>query len=258
LSFPLSLRFNSKEKELAVVDIRNRRISFFGLEGNFIRSTSLRIVSNKIKLDSKGNVVAHVLDRAAMELVLKRFKSDMGQGGVEIFRFPLGNPRDPFAPQMVWTVTEKDKVIVGDPRNYEIYVYDADLNLEKKIKKQYKPVEVTEVEKEEILKRTPPEIRESGPSYKFSETHSAFRSFFIDDKGYLFVQTWERASGGKDIYDVFDPEGKFIGQVALSPHPDFINPCDRLIRGNSLYTIEPTSEGYEVVCKYSIQWKISH
>ena len=258
LNFPLSLSLNVKKKELAIVDIRNRRISFFNLEGKFLRSIPLKIVSNKIKIDSQGNVLVHVVDRSSLELVLKRFKSDMSQGGVDIFRFPLGNPRDPFAAQMFWTVTEEDKVIVGDPRSYEIYIYDSALNLEKKIKKHFKPVKVTAAEKEEIIKRTPPEIRESGPSYKFSEKHAAFQSFFLDDKGHLFVQTWERTSAGQNLYDIFDPEGKFIGRVALSPHPYFRHPLDRLVKNNCLYTIEPTPDGYEVVCKYSLQWKIGN
>jgi len=46
--------------------------------------------------------------------------------------------------------------------------------------------------------------------------------------------------------------------VALSPHPYFRHPLDRLVKNNCLYTIEPTPDGYEVVCKYSLQWKIGN
>jgi hypothetical protein len=86
--------------------------------------------------------------------------------------------------------------------------------------------------------------------------HAAFRSFFLDDQGHFFVQTWERTSDGlQDIYDVYDSESRFFGRIALNVHPDFINPVQRILKNNKLYAVESDEEGYEVVKRYSVTWK---
>ena len=125
------------------------------------------------------------------------------------------------------------------------------------IRRQYVPVKVTDEDKKTYLKRSNPPGVSGPPKYPCPSVHAAFRSFFIDDLGHLFVQTWERTSDGKkDIYDIYDPEGRFFGRIALNVHPDFINPTTRILRDNKLYATEVDEEGYEIVKRYSVVWKI--
>ena len=98
---------------------------------------------------------------------------------------------------------------------------------------------------------------EAAAGMSFADIHSAYRSFFADDEGHLFVQTWERTADGKaDIHDVFDAEGRFLSRVPMPVHPDFQAPTPRVIKRGKLYAIEPDEEGFEVVKRYSVRWKV--
>jgi len=99
-------------------------------------------------------------------------------------------------------------------------------------------------------------ISDNHYSRHVASRHAAFRSFFLDDHGRLFVQTWERTQDGRqDIHDVYDSEGRFFGRVALNVHPDFINPTPRILKNSKLYAVEVDEERYEVVKRYSVTWK---
>jgi len=83
----------------------------------------------------------------------------------------------------------------------------------------------------------------------FSDYHSAFRRFFLDDEGRVFVQTWEKAGDeGKYYFDVFDTEGRYIAKVPLRQDPI-------LCKKGKLYIIEEDDEGYQVVKRYHVTWK---
>jgi hypothetical protein len=117
---------------------------------------------------------------------------------------------------------------------------------------------VTDEDKKTYLKRSNPPGFSGPPKYPCPSVHTAFRSFFMDDQGHLFVQTWERTSDGKkDLYDIYDPEGRFLGRIALSVHPDLIIPTPTILKNDKLYSVEVDDEGYEVVRRYSVSWKIS-
>ena len=85
--------------------------------------------------------------------------------------------------------------------------------LVRRVLRDYEPLKVTKKDIDEFEKRpTPPGFN---PTYNYSTHHAAYRSFFADDQGHLFVQTWERtADNRQDIHDIFDAEGRFIGRVS--------------------------------------------
>ncbi|MGZ5440203.1 MAG: hypothetical protein ACXWFJ_10140, partial [Candidatus Aminicenantales bacterium] len=114
---------------------------------------------------------------------------------------------------------------------------------------------VSKADIDEFLKRgAPPGVN---PTYDYSTHHAYYRSFFADDRGHLFVQTWERTAGNtQDVHDIFDSQGRFVGRVAMPRHEDLINPTARVLRQGKFYAIEPDDEGYNVVKRYSVTWLI--
>ncbi|HZD43498.1 MAG TPA: hypothetical protein VE134_05510, partial [Methanomicrobiales archaeon] len=163
-----------------------------------------------------------------------------------------------FTPRAWWTLDAEGRVLFGYPGAYEIEVHDPDGTLLRRIRREYDPVKVSREERADLTERTRKVLGpEAAAEMSFAEEHSAFRSFFTDDEGRLFVQTWERTGDGEgDIHDVFDAEGRFIGRVPMPVHPDFQAPTPRVMRGGKLYAIEPDEEGYEVVKRYSVTWKV--
>ena len=63
----------------------------------------------------------------------------------------------------------------------------------------------------------------------------------------LFICVWMMK--GEYYIDVFDPDGKYIAKISLKSRP-------YVIKKSKLYTIEEDEEGYQLVKRYRISWKI--
>jgi hypothetical protein len=149
-------------------------------------------------------------------------------------------------PIAYWLIDQNDNIVYGYPKEYEIKVFNPEGKLIKKITKEYDLVEVTEEEKKERIEGISPQIKSK---YVFSKYHSAYRRFFLDDEGRIFIQTWEKIGDG-DIYhhDVFDREGRYIAKIPLRVRP-------LICKKGKLYSIEEDEEGYQVVKRYKVTWK---
>jgi hypothetical protein len=171
----------------------------------------------------------------------------------EIFDEPVDESHNPFKPRARWILDAQDRLILGRAQAYEFEIYASDGRLSRKIKREYSPLKVTKADIDEFLQRgAPPGFK---PTYDYSSHHACYRSFFVDDQGRLFVQTWERnGANTEDVHDVFDAEGRYLGRVAMPRHEDLINPTTRIVRNDKLYAIEQDAEGNAVVRRYSMNW----
>jgi len=253
----ISLPYNSSE--LAVDDISGRKLTFFSLEGGFLRSILLRGMAGNVKTDSQGNAYVSATEFGQKQITntLKKMSGDMSQVLAEISSRPQDESHNPFAPREYWVVDAQDRLIYGEGKTYEIRFYDPDGKLIRKVLRAGGPLKVTQKDIDDFGDRQIPGST-TRITYNYSSYHGAYRSFFVDELGHLFVQTWERTPDSRqDIHDIFDAEGRFIGRVALNRHSDLINPKVRLIRSGKYYAIEPDAEGYEVVKRYSVIWSIN-
>jgi len=254
----MSMTLLPEKAEIFVFDASNRRLSVFNINGSFLKQLPVRGLVAEIKIDTLGNI--YILDgvfgQGGREDVLKKLNPDMNQVLAEFIRHPQDERPNPFSPRDYWILDSKDRLIYGDGKTYEIRYFSSDGQLIRRVLRDYELLKVTQKDIDEFGDRR---IPGSGAKidYNFSSHHGAYRSFFADDLGHLFVQTWERTSDRRqDIHDIFDAEGRFIGRVALNRHADLINPKSRFIRDGKFYTIEPDKEGYEVIKRYSIEWKV--
>jgi 6-bladed beta-propeller len=255
MSWVDSVAISHDNRELIVGDIS--RLIVFDLQGRFQRNIPTRGLNVATRIDGQGNVFVWISDIRGKRSILRVFGPDMTKILADIAVIP--DPPEPsiYMPRAHWILDSQDRLIFGYPKTYEISIYDKHLRIEKMIRRQYVPVKVTDEDKKTYLKRSNPPGVSGPPKYPCPSVHAAFRSFFIDDLGHLFVQTWERsADDKKDFYDIYDPEGRFFGRIALNVHPDFINPTTRILRDNKLYATEVDEEGYEIVKRYSVVWKI--
>lgn len=166
---------------------------------------------------------------------------------------------------ILWAIS-KGKIYVGDndQRDYEILVYDYDGNLVKKIRKEYSPVEISDEFKKKILstyERSPNIIvRDLTKKIYFPRYRPPYQSVFCDDVGRLFVMTHEKgANAGEYIYDIFDPEGRFISRVGLGNYGSW----ERIVQGqlvviakkNRIYCTGQKESGYKELVVYKMSWE---
>jgi hypothetical protein len=255
LSFPNRIAVYKPKNELMV---QNDPVgfSFFSLDGKFLRN----IAQNEAKgafvsrSDSKGNFVLEIRetkDPNNLRLVLKKFTSEMKLIS-EITSSPLPSPYDLVAPQSYWDIDGNDNIVHGYPKSYEIQIISPQNKVIMRIMRDYRPVEYSKEEKEAQIKQLrdlqlPEDIIEK---MNFAPNHSAYRKFIVDEQGRIFVENWEKTKDGQySFYDIFDSEGKYLAKIPLRSKP-------ALFKKGKLYSVEEDEEGYHVVKRYGLAWKI--
>lgn len=152
--------------------------------------------------------------------------------------------------------TSRDRIFTGNSdRGYEILVYDLGGKLLRKIRKEYKPVPVTEEFRKKTLK-----MYESMPEYAakmyFPENWHPFQSFFADEAGRLLVMTYEPGRApGEFIFDIIDSDGAFIGRTSLNVVPPGLGRILAKIRGNRLYAVQEKPSGFKRIAAYRMTWQ---
>jgi len=250
LDSPWTLTVNRVAGELAVLQLA-RRMSYFKTDGTFLRHQSIND-SSSAKFDSRGNIYTR-----------EEVRSKNGEWSLEVkklsmFGFVLGvlarspgqgyrGKINPFFAANVFQVDKSSNLVYGDPRTYELLLFSASEGKPyKKITREYDPVTVTDEDKAEELKKTPPQVQ---ASLVFPKYYPAYEHFFLTDLGHVFVKTWEKTKDGKRLYDIFDAEGRFISQVPLKP-------SGIEILNGKYYALEEDEDGYQYVKRYAVSWNI--
>jgi hypothetical protein len=155
----------------------------------------------------------------------------------------------------------KGKIFTGSQqREYEIYVYDINGNLIKKIRKDYIKVSPSEEYKEQFLgmfKGSPKLYEAAKKKIYFPSSLPPFHHFLMDEKGRLYVMTYEKGvNAGEHMFDIFNPEGVFVGRKSLK---GFSIPMILLqnikIKNDHFYCIEEKESGFRQVVVYKMKWE---
>jgi hypothetical protein len=166
---------------------------------------------------------------------------------------------------ILWAISN-GKIYVGnnDKTEYEIFVYDYEGNLLRKIRKEYTPVEVSEEYKRKIrdpYEKNPNEIvRDIAKRIYFPEYMPPYQSFFCDDEGRLFVITFEKNDiTGEYFCDVYDPDGCFISRVGVGNFANWDSAVQSqlvvIVKQKRLYCIQEKDSGYKELVVYRMNWE---
>jgi len=240
----------TEQNQIMIQDLNNHRMVFFSLEGNYLKSISTaELIMVGSWIDSEGNIIGLVSTSGPeMQIVeLKKFDSDLNplNSYYSFSRSRGSSGFNPFMPELCWAVDRNDFVICGYPENYEIQIFNTGGMLEIKIIKDYEPVKITPDEIERAKKRLPGPMKLDTPKY-----HPAYQDLTVDEEGRIFVQTWEKTKDKSAFYfDVFDSDGRYVAKIPMKFWP-------RIWKKGKLYTIEEDEEGYQVVKRYKVTWKI--
>jgi hypothetical protein len=262
MGYPLDIKA-APHGELMVLDLAQARLNFFSQNGEYLRSFSTisQEAMRRPVINSRGHIVAgfweYGKDKKTWKTTLKKYNSDLKPVSMittqstvyetqvqEYFESRRGI-------NLVWDVTCKDDIIWGIFTRYEIFVHNSEGELYKKIIRDYEGIKITKQEKGKLIKDwigdTP---IPSGFTLKFPERYPPFIRFTCDEEGRIFVQTYDKTEDGEaDYYDVFDSEGKYIARISLKYRP-------QSWKNKRLYTMEEGEDGYQVVKRYKVTWKI--
>ncbi len=246
------------QKEIMIHDLYARRLMFFSLNGKYLRQLRLTnfLVFLMPRIDSKGNIIGNAISRDEKGIKIKFIKFDSLKNThviLDKIEIPFSKYNGIFTPIFYWEIKEKDKIIYGSPNKYELKILNSNGTLIKKIFKKYDPIKITEKDKKEIIKeifgkdRVPPGEKISFPKY-----FPVFWSLSIDEKGRIFVGTYEKVKSKKGYYyfDVFDQKGRYIAKISLK-----IKPKQWFLWKNKrLYIVEETEEGFPLIKCYKAMW----
>lgn len=240
--------FITSGNQLVIEDfIRN--LTFYTLDGKYIKAQStVSVFPIEVLVGSTGQIFAITNikepDRTGKEVKLYDENLNHVKTIISIPK-PKPDPRIlmPFQPEINWAIFHNDSIIISFEKDYELQIFNAQGELSKKITKEYEPVKITEQDVKLRVRRVPEGRKLVVPKY-FPAVHS----ITTDDKGRIFVHTYEKAGEGKYHNDVFDSEGSYVAKVALKDHL-------QVWKKDRVYTIEEDEDGHQYVKRYKVTWK---
>lgn len=242
-------------KGIMIYDYLNKRISYFTKEGLCLEEVSTekywRVFNPQP--DSRGNIIAGFLNHkrrprlgdVERTYVYSLLKMDPNFNPImTIATFELihrGYERPLIRPWFTYKVRKDDSVLWGihsEKSGYELYITNYEGKNVKKIVKEYDPVKINE---EDVKGKIGGRQRLIYPEY-----FPPFYRLTCDDEGKIYVQTYEKDKNSRVVWDVFDPEGRYITKFSL--------PIGELIFGlkkKHIYTLN--EDGIPFVKRYRIK-----
>lgn len=249
--------------ELAVDDALGKKMVYFTKEGKYIRDVSYatRLALVNLLMDPFGNFIGREMKLEGQEMFFEIVKLDTELKSVfslDKIGFPIpipgsGNKINLMDAISIFQFDSAGNIYYGRNRDYEINMYTPEGKLVKSIRKEFQPQKITEEDKEEILSRL-----DSVPTagavnfremFEFPKMFPPFQLFTLDEKGRIFVRTWEK---GKEIdefvHDIFDSEGRYIAQFTSK-----INVS--VWKNGKAYAADENEEGFNIIKRYKVSWE---
>jgi len=155
-------------------------------------------------------------------------------------------------PIFCWSASRNNIFVANEDKGNEIWVYDFEGKLIRKIRKDYRRIRFSESDKEKILKSSSEFMRKIA---YFPEFHPPFQSLVAGEDGTLLVQTFEPGqSQGEFMFDIFNEEGVFVGRKSLNVYV-WENHLWACMKGQKLYCLKEKDSGYKELIVYNMNWE---
>ena len=254
----------TSQDEILVMDSMKKKLSIFNNAGDLIEETPIPTQASRIfgvTPLKNGNYLSSIVDidstsdilfQYSLVLLDSEFMEINDLDGVNEPNFRRGQKR-----QLVYIFCDsitKDKIFVGnDSRGYEIWAFDLDGNLVRKIRKEYEKIPITREFIEERMKILPETMRKMTV---IPESFPPFQAFFTDEMGRLYVMTYEKGEdSGEYIFDIFNADGIFVGRKSLTIFYSLGTNLGATVRQNLLYYINEKESGFKELVVYKMTWE---
>jgi hypothetical protein len=260
------------DENLWVVDQRNSRFSVFDTAGTYLtshpRPGGFAFLPWPGGFDSAGNLhdVAVSAKPGSPPMVgLARYDRQMEPVDTfarppfvaETFELRMGNNimmmGVPFSPQLVWELSPDGDVWLGVNDRYRLHRVNYEGDTLRVVEREFEPLPVTEADRQAGMERLQNFIDRGGTVdvNRIPSTKPAFRGLAIDEQGYLWVRPTAEAGEEDHLFDIFDPEGRYLGKLR-SPFP--VSPAAPLLmRGNTIVAVTQDELGVGYVVRARIE-----
>ncbi len=156
----------------------------------------------------------------------------------------------PYTPTLSWVFDPRGYIWFGITVPYRIYQRRLAGDTVRVIERAYEPLPVTSEDRDSAIARLDWFTKQGGKvdASRIPSVKPAFDLFFLDDTGYLWVDPVTPKQDQGRVFDVFDPDGRYLGQaranVRLSGQPVF--------RGDYVYATTEDESGIPYVIRARI------
>jgi len=256
------------QDQIFVYDRMNSKTCLFKGYGNLIKEK--KIDESFLEMHPLNNdnylvrknfpTTADYLQEESLMVVDAEFKEVAVLDGRKVPNFMTGKKIKGSLYILPWAVSDELIFTGFQERGYEISVYDFEGNLIRETRKDYKPVPVTKEYKNAYMKlfedplfdRVRDQIRKN---IYFPSSLPPFHYFISDDRGRLFVMTYEECENPDDhMFDIFSKDGTFMGKakIALSIENEGFN---AEIKNDRFYCLREKENGYLELVVYKMRWE---
>ena len=267
------------DERLFVWDQGNRRICALSPDGEFIKSSTvsfnespqqiialpngdLVIALEKVDTRERDKPQDYIIDIYSPDLEKKKtvYSHQIWRNKYVMKGSRLINIPQPFSPLICWDVSPTGKIIVGNPENYEIEVYDSQKGKILSFVHKYEPIKVTDKDKEKffasmgtvsegVMKMGANESTRKNT--EFPQVKPAFRRLKVDSEGNILVMSFRKNQNEESKYfDAFDSQGNYFGNVQITSSVGY--PYYAVIRDGIFWKRKVDKEGFTKIVKYRI------
>jgi hypothetical protein len=242
---------------LWVMDPSNNRLSVFDTAGTYLEGKhalgGFIMVPWPGRFDDQGRYYAPVpMAGAEFRIGLLRYDSsftatdtlDVPVDPIERESFRLSSPDGrsvmaagvPFQGGFRWKVAPDGRLWALVTDQYRLFALTPTGDTIRTITREYEPLPVTDEDREQARENLDWFLDQGGQAdwSKLPDTKPAARSFFFDDEGDVWVERVTAEGTGGSAFDVFDPDGRFLGTVNT---PFQLSGSDPIIRDDTLWGI---------------------
>lgn len=263
LQFPVTFAVNSRD-EIWITDQRPTKLVIFNKNGGLVEEKVIgfnapviiplsneKLLVTLAEYGPKANYTSLVLYSPDFDRIKELSRRETGS-------LRKGTKFEGIVRFGIKAITSKN-IYLGDTRKgYEIWVYDLEGNLERKIRKEHEPVPLMEKYKKQNLERFKGDPESQKRMY-FPKFLPPFQFGFADEKGHLFVMTYEKGENPKEYkYDIFNADGIFISRTSLGNVGKpwvFEVPLDAMCKKELLYCVRQKESGYKELVVYKMKWE---
>ena len=251
LARPIAIIF-TPEKELLVTDPDNAKLLYFSPAGSLLRENVLHSTVTFVYPLPNGNFVAFGRMRPDTEQRNLKYPLELCDENMEPLKtldtFIVENFL--FTRRILGTqpgfgiAVGGEHIFIGnEARDYEMWVFNQDGKLDKKIRNVYDPLPVTQEIKDEALARYNEQMKQM---VFFPENLPPFRTMTADEAGSLFILTFEPGENpNENKIDVFNSNGIFVGRLSAAVFVTMDTPLNMVVHRGRFYYIRETDTGFK-------------
>lgn len=251
-----------KNGHILISDRSAGKVVALDADGGLIKETKVRYVVQEVIPLENGNYIGRRTAKDPSEsrqwfvcLFDADFEEIKKLDSFDMSAYVPGKPTPGTTISFYWRVVNGKIYIGNEQRGYELWVYDLEGNLIRKIRKDYKPVPYPEE-----FKRQTETLAARQPALKLIPRQDTppFNSFFPDNEGRLYVMTYEQGTNKDEfIHDVFSKDGVLIARVPLGKYGILgrsLNHLRATASNGNFYRVAFKENGYPELIVYRMAW----